>query len=156
MIKPMLSPAYWLTFSRETREKLIRLFTISRSGGSIVENVNGIGKVVSDGHTDKDLMAINIEVLQKMLATQSTDFYALLQQVIDEIDKFLEIKESGAVDSDWNFTQTAKEFDEPETYKVSDTLDPGDRVRVKNGMVYLVAKPAGRPKKNVNLQKETK
>lgn len=83
-----------------------------------------------------------------MLATTSTDFYALLHQVVDGIDKFLEIKESGAVDKDWNFTDQVKKFDEPEIYKVEDTLNPGDRVRVKNGIVYQVAKPAGRPKKN--------
>ncbi len=145
----MLSSAYWLTFSPELRKKLVRLFNISRSSGSVVETSGGRGRLVSDGHTPEDLTAINIDILQKMLATKSTDYYVMLNQVVEGVDKFLEIKESGAVDGDWNYTEVAKKFDEADRYKVIEDLVPGDLVRIKNGEVYKVSHVAGRPKKHV-------
>ncbi len=142
----MLSTAYWLSFSPEVRSKLIRLFVIPRSSGSQVENVGGLARVVSDGHTVDDLTAVNIDVLQKMLATTSTDYFALLHQVVESIDRLLEVKDSGAVDSNWDFTDTSKNFDQEGIFKAGEELKEGDRVRIKNGIVYQVSRAPGRPR----------
>lgn len=91
MDTPLLAYTLWLSWSRDQRQKLTKLFSIPRTGESVVhvgEMMNGnIGATAKqDGHRPEDLYAITLEKLQELIGTKDTDFYHMVQHVIDNLD----------------------------------------------------------------------
>ncbi len=91
MDQPILAYTLWLSWSRDQRAKLTKLFAIPRTGESVVhvgEMMHGnIGATAKqDGHRPEDLYAITTEKLQSLIGTEDTDFYHMVQHVIDNLD----------------------------------------------------------------------
>lgn len=91
MDQPLLAYTLWLSWSRDQRAKFTKLFDIPRTGESVVhvgEMMNGnIGATAKqDGHRPEDLYAITLEKLQDLIETTDTDFYNMVQHVIDNLD----------------------------------------------------------------------
>lgn len=79
----MINRRYWLTLSQSTRKNLAEVLNIPRTGGiSVEDNI-----VTSDGYTDHDLMSVDVAKLQGVVESESTDFYALLETLIDRIEE---------------------------------------------------------------------
>ena len=79
----MINRRYWLTLSQSTRKNLAEVLNIPRTGGITVED----NIVTSDGYTDHDLMSVDVVKLQEVVQSDSTDFYALLETLIDRIEE---------------------------------------------------------------------
>ena len=97
MSQPLLAYNVWLALPAETRVKLIKMFSIPRSGEVIVRSgtiVNGniAGEMTQDGHSAKDLYAITIEKMQEILKTDDVDFYKMFNHIVENIDWFAEPK----------------------------------------------------------------
>ncbi len=90
-----LSVPQWLQLSQEVRRKLRDQFGLARSGGSEVQQIGGKSVQISDGHTHQDLQAITLEKLQEFTESDSTDFYGLLNQLVD---KLMEVKKVSVED----------------------------------------------------------
>ena len=73
----MLSRLKWLELPWDTRLKISQVFEIPKRGGTIVEG----HRVVTDGFRDDDLALLTIERLQAYLHCDSTDFYALFDEL---------------------------------------------------------------------------
>lgn len=86
----LLSQHYWLSLSKEIRGKLVALFAIPKTGESVVRYGPNGPEVQADGYTPLDLMLISTEKMQALLGTDSTDFYALLNDVIMNVDNLLD------------------------------------------------------------------
>lgn len=91
MEDPILAYMVWLSYTAETKKKLIRLFDIPRTGEVVVHvgemqngNISGVAK--QDGHNPQDLQAITVEKLQALIGTEDTDFYHMVQHVLDNLD----------------------------------------------------------------------
>ena len=78
----MLSQLIFIAQTRETREKLVDIFSIPKSGGVVVEG----NRLISDGHTPTDLMAVTVDKMQEFLESPEEDFYKLFIEVIDKIE----------------------------------------------------------------------
>jgi hypothetical protein len=89
MFNNQLSVQDWLTLPMEVRDKFAQIFNIPRSSGTIVE-----GNVVkSDGYSQQDLTAINVETLKNYLKeNEINDFEVLFKMALDKISS--EIKPS--------------------------------------------------------------
>ena len=82
MIKQQIYVSQWLQVPTETRNKLIELFNLRKSGvTSVVNNV-----VISDGFTDLDLSDLTIDKLQKYLGSKDKDIISLLENAIVKIN----------------------------------------------------------------------
>jgi len=77
----MISQAYWLGLSKETRLKLAELFDLSRSTFTHVEG----NTVVSDGYSLRDLAGITKEKMQEYTGETHDDFYKLLEATIEKL-----------------------------------------------------------------------
>ena len=83
----LLSQPKWLKLSQATRAKLVGLFGLKRS--SSTETYTGrdsITRVVSDGYTAEDLLAVTTEKMQKILDTDRTDFYEMFDEIVANIE----------------------------------------------------------------------
>ena len=83
----LLSQPKWLKLSQATRAKLVGLFGLKRS--SSTETYTGrdsITRVVSDGYTAEDLLAVTTEKMQKILDTDRKDFYELFDEIVANIE----------------------------------------------------------------------
>lgn len=88
---PLLSYQVWIGLPQETRTKLVKLFSIPRTGEVVVRSMGLIdgnigSEVQSDGYTAKDLYAISTEKMQTLIGTDDTDFYAMFNFVVEHID----------------------------------------------------------------------
>lgn len=84
-----ITPPQWLQLSMPVRGRLVQIFNIPRSKGTVLE-----GNVVkSDGHTFDDLTAITVEGMQNYLGTDDHDFMTLFNKVIEGIEAELKIAE---------------------------------------------------------------
>lgn len=98
---PLLSQPVWLQLSHEMRNKLVRLFGIKRSGATeTYMGRDSVVRVVSDGYTAADLMTVTTLRMQELLGTDSTDFYALFDDVIGNIDALLDGTFLNPIDSE--------------------------------------------------------
>ena len=90
MFNNQLSVQDWLSLKMEVRDKFIQYFNIPRSSGTIVE-----GNIVkSDGHSQQDLTAINIESLKTYLEeSEVADFEVLFKMALDKITNELKPSE---------------------------------------------------------------
>lgn len=96
MDKPLLSYTLWLSLTSEQKRKLVRLFSISRTGEVVVhvgEMMGGNigGKAQQDGHRPEDLYAITNERMIELLNLdpeegEQHNFYVLWQEVLDNLD----------------------------------------------------------------------
>lgn len=133
-IQPLLAYNTWLSLSRETRLKLVKLFEIPRTGetvvrsGSLSPQGNIQGEVTSDGHSAKDLYAITIEKMQSFTGSDSADFYQLFKYLVDNLDDII-----------------GYEAIEPEVLAL-----------VETAMIELPKKNRGRPKGSKNNKKDGK
>ena len=82
-MKPQLSKPQWLSLPIEVRAKLIEIFHLTRSGFTEVVD----GKVTSDGYTHEDLAKITLEQLQEILDSDGEDYFSLLEELIESIEK---------------------------------------------------------------------
>jgi hypothetical protein len=83
----LLSQPKWLALSQSTRARLVQLFGLKRS--SSTETFTGrdsITRVVSDGYTAEDLLAVTTEKMQKILDTDRTDFYEMFDEIVANIE----------------------------------------------------------------------
>lgn len=96
MDKPLLAYALWLSYSQEQRRKLVKLFSIPRTGEVIVHvgemmagNIGGSAK--QDGHRPEDLYAVTVERVYELLnqklpeKPEDRNFYQAFQEVIDNL-----------------------------------------------------------------------
>lgn len=94
MDKPLLSYTLWLQLSQGQKRKMVKLFSIPRTGESVVhvgEMMNGnIGaRAQQDGHKPEDLYAITSDRMVELLnedASGEHNFYALYDTVIKNLD----------------------------------------------------------------------
>lgn len=90
MIKAQLTIPQWLMIERATRYRMVDLFKIPRSSGTVV--VNNV--VTTDGHTHEDLSVITVEKMQEFLEDkETTEFFSLLNKVVHKIEKEVENEE---------------------------------------------------------------
>lgn len=86
----LISQSVWLSLSQEMRQKIARLFKLSRSGTTIT-NIGPVGGVIqSDGYTPQDLMPISVTRMQGLLGSESKDYYHLFNGVVENIDSLLD------------------------------------------------------------------
>lgn len=81
MLNAQLNTVQWVSLPINIRMRLVQLFNIPRSSGSLVED----NEVVSDGYTHDDLTRITVEKMQKLLDTDEKDFFRLFQSVVDTL-----------------------------------------------------------------------
>lgn len=77
-----ISTGQWVGLSFETRQELVKMFSLTRSGGTVVEN----GVLKTDGYTDKDLETMSVEALQKALESPETNFYTLFDTLLAQLE----------------------------------------------------------------------
>lgn len=88
---PLLSQPVWLRLSQEMRGKLVRLFGLKRTGATeTYMGRDSVVRVVSDGFTAGDLLAVTTGKMQELLGSDSTDFYGLFDDVVANIDTLLD------------------------------------------------------------------
>jgi hypothetical protein len=78
----MLSQQYWLSLSRETRERIAILLEIPKSTGVTVQG----GVVISDGYTYQDLATVTLEKLQLFMNEAEPDFYKLFGKLVHNVE----------------------------------------------------------------------
>lgn len=85
----LLSQHYWLNLPQETRDKLVKLFGIQKTG-TIMTTIGPEGaKVISDGFNFQDFYPITVSRMNELLGWDDEDFYALFSAVIENIDELL-------------------------------------------------------------------
>lgn len=88
---PLLSMQLWLSYPTDVRLKLVKLFSLKRSGATETNiGRDGIARVISDGYRPDDLQKINVESMQKVLETNDTDFYKMFGFIVENIDWILD------------------------------------------------------------------
>lgn len=84
----MLSQTVWLSLKIETRRKIAVLLGLRRSGTNEVVHDGLKNRVVSDGYTPSDLMAVTLEKLQDLMRQpKETDFYKLWEQFVSQVEQ---------------------------------------------------------------------
>lgn len=79
---------YWLKLTPLSRTLIAKEFSLHRSQGASVHNLNGGQMViVSDGHSDKDLEVITVERMQELLKSKETDFWKLFDATVEKLNK---------------------------------------------------------------------
>lgn len=120
----MLSTSYWLSLSRETRKMLSEKLDIPKSGNVEVEYNGTEGRVVCDGYTSNDLLSVTTEKLQNILNSKETDFYKLLESLIEQKETI--IKAVVSIDEETN--EEIEEEIENET--LIDGIEPCDHCKI--------------------------
>lgn len=136
---PLLSQPVWLQLSSELRAKLVRLFGLKRSGATeTYMGRNSIVRVVSDGYTAGDLLAVTTAKMQELLGSDSKDFYGLFDDVIANVDALL----------DGTFLTSGTEIVEETIIKDSGKIDDEGNITESISEVVEIKKKRGRPAKN--------
>jgi len=105
MLNAQLTVPQWLSLPISTRMRLVQLFHIPRSQGSLVQD----NKVMSDGYTHNDLMHISVEKMQKLLDSDEKDFFKLFSDIIADIEAQTE-KVPVQQAPEWTLTEIPKDF----------------------------------------------
>ena len=75
MLTPQLTIPQWLQIPMSQRMKIVKIFNLPRSGGTVVQD----NTVLTDGYTHEDLALITVERLQEYLKEkEQDDLFALL------------------------------------------------------------------------------
>lgn len=135
---PQLGQGQWVSLPFETRLKLIDIFGIKRSGGVIMAD----NRVLSDGHTDKDLSVLNVEAMQKYLGVDEADFFKLFNLVLDRLQKL----------EDFAKEEKEKELTVKQEESAEKTrIEVVEAVKKIGELVDAVTAPRrGRPKKTIS------
>lgn len=81
-MSPIIPISTWLHLKQETRAELRKIFNIPRTGGvEVVDN-----HIVSDGTLPRDLQVVTLKALQDVLDSDSTNFFELLNEMVDTIE----------------------------------------------------------------------
>lgn len=85
-MQAQLTQPQWLSLPVDVKAKLKEIFNIPRSEGSRVDD----NRLVSDGHTHRDLAVITIEAMEGYLELErlpdfKPDFFELFDSVLDKI-----------------------------------------------------------------------
>ena len=75
----------WLTFPSDVREKLHEIFSLTKSVPTYVED----NVVKSDGHSDKDLELVNVDLLKEFNETDETDMQNLMNMTVVKVKSML-------------------------------------------------------------------
>ena len=105
MLNAQLTTPQWLSLPISTRMRLVQIFNIPRSQGSLVQD----NKVMSDGYTHNDLMHISVEKMQKLLDSDEKDFFKLFADIIADIEAQTE-KVPVQQAPEWTLTEIPKDF----------------------------------------------
>src|SRR5574343_35013 len=135
---PQIGQGQWVSLPFETRLKLIDIFGIKRSGGVIMAD----NRVLSDGHTDKDLSVLNVEAMQKYLGVDEADFFKLFNLVLDRLQKL----------EDFAKEEKEKELTVKQEESAEKTrIEVVEAVKKIGELVDAVTAPRrGRPKKTIS------
>lgn len=134
MITPQLSVNQWLELPLYVKNRLKEIFSIPKSDGAYVEN----NVIRSDGHTYEDLSRVSVQAMQEFLQVKDTDFYILLNQVIEKIEQELKDQEE----------ETARLLEEEEEQAQAQyETQVIDAVKNISEMSKNITKKRGRPKK---------
>ena len=71
---------YWMTLSKETRDKLTVIFSVPKTG--VVEVINDT--VITDGHNNTDLQVITLDKLKAYTGQLKGTFSELLEMAINK------------------------------------------------------------------------
>lgn len=104
-IPQTLSYVAWLSLPVETRQKLVALFEMPKTGESVIRvgammDGNIGAEQTSDGYTPKDLQVITLEKMQEVAGSKSTNFYELFAQVVKDVDDYVETVPGAFVEED--------------------------------------------------------
>ncbi len=88
-MEEILAYQIWLKIPLDTRAKLATLFGISKTGQSVVNYRSDGAIITQDGYSPDDLRAITVRKMQEKLITEETDFYALFETAVDNIDSLV-------------------------------------------------------------------
>lgn len=92
-MQQQMTTFFWLKVPANTRARIKEVFGLTRSGGSIVQNMGRGIEVVSDGYTDQDLSEITVEKMQKYLKSKETEFWKLFSETQAKIEEILKKEE---------------------------------------------------------------
>lgn len=81
-MKAQLYSGMWIPLSWEVKGRMAEIFNIPRNGATHVVN----NRIQNDGYTDIDLGKVNVEVLQKELNSEETDFFKLWNMMISKVE----------------------------------------------------------------------
>ena len=86
-----VTTSQWLSLKASTKEKLRETFSIPRSSCvEVITDMSGIGKIMSDGTTHKDLSVITIDKMRDYVGQEITTlgetFNTLFEKVIAKIE----------------------------------------------------------------------
>ena len=82
----LLSQHVWLGLSQKTRDELVRIFDLKKSGTTMTNIGPNGAVVVSDGFNFNDFWPITVESLQNVLMDSSGDFYELFNELVFRIE----------------------------------------------------------------------
>ena len=86
----LLSQHYWMSFPKDVRNKLVKLFEIPRTGETLV-TYSPTGPIVrTDGYTYADLCSVSVMKMQALLGSSDIDFYKLLREIVNNLDAVLD------------------------------------------------------------------
>lgn len=123
----------WIEIPFEIRQKLIQLFNVPRTGGSLVQD----GRLVTDGHTYVDLKAITVNKMQMFLNSTEKDFSKLFNNVYS----MLEDERNAELESKQKIDQKIKADEENDIQsKVESAIENLEELKI-------TVKKRGRPKK---------
>ncbi len=86
----LLSQAVWLNLSLATRQKLVKLFSLPKTGTPMVSVGAQGATVISDGYSIHDFASITVWKMQALLNEDSEDFYYLFDNILDNLDELLD------------------------------------------------------------------
>lgn len=72
----------WVSLPQETRNRLIEIFSLKKSGHVEVENKT----VMTDGYTNQDLAGITVEKMQEYTGTDEEEYFSLFKAVLAKIE----------------------------------------------------------------------
>ena len=93
-----LTNTIWLSLDGEVKTRLKEIFGIPKSSGARMIQVDGVGKLESDGHTNEDLAHVTLEKMAVFLGKEiSNDFWGTLDEVVEKIEKELKMKNNSEI-----------------------------------------------------------
>ena len=90
MIRYQVTIPMWLDLPQELRSKMVEIFALKRSGGTVISSVGGVMRCETDGYTHEDLIGISIDKMQDFLGEHDEkDFWKLLEATINKAEEGL-------------------------------------------------------------------
>ena len=83
MLTAQITIPQWLQIPLEIRAKLVEIFKIPRSSGTVVQD----NTVLTDGYTHDDLAKLTVEILQQYTNSEEKEFFKLINLVIENLSE---------------------------------------------------------------------